>query len=80
MDLRFVSVPGQTGSDTPNRQCLESMTHDEASILDALLELEGGLSGRELDFIEDINEYRVLNIKLTEKQSDWLKLIGNRLL
>jgi len=45
-------------------------------VLDDLLMVEGGLSGKELDFIEDMDKKR--NINWTEKQVDWLDKIFQR--
>ena len=45
-------------------------------VLDDLLRVEGGLSGRELDFIEDMDGKR--NLFWTDKQIVWLDLIYER--
>jgi hypothetical protein len=45
-------------------------------VLDDLLRCECGLSGRELDFIEDMDGKR--NLTWTEKQIDWLDIIYER--
>lgn len=45
-------------------------------VLDDLLRYEGGLSGREIDFIEDMDTKR--NLEWTEPQIDWLDGIYKR--
>jgi hypothetical protein len=45
-------------------------------VLDDLLKVEGGLSGKEIDFIEDMDSKRYLD--WTEKQIDWLDRIYGR--
>ena len=47
-------------------------------VLDDLLKCEGGMSGKELDFIDDMDGKR--NLCWTEKQIDWLDKIFNRVL
>ena len=46
------------------------------SVLDDLLQCEGGLSGKELDFLDDMDGSR--NLWWSEKQIDWLDLIYER--
>jgi hypothetical protein len=46
-------------------------------VLDDLLQCESGMSGRELDFIEDMDTKRHLH--WTEKQIDWLDGIYERI-
>ena len=46
------------------------------AVLDDLLRCEGGLSGSEIDFIEDMDGKR--NLMWTEKQIDWLDRIYER--
>jgi hypothetical protein len=58
------------------KQCYECMKWKQKrviEVLDDLLKAEGGLSGRELDFIEDMDSKR--NMLWTEKQIDWLDRI-----
>ncbi len=45
-------------------------------VLDDLLECEGGLSGKEMDFIEDMDKKR--GCIWTDKQIEWLDLIYER--
>jgi len=45
-------------------------------VLDDLLQVEGGLSAKELDFIEDMDGKR--NLHWTEKQIAWLDRIYER--
>ena len=45
-------------------------------VLDDLLKSEGGMSGKELDFIEDMDKKRTFT--WTEKQIDWLDRIYGR--
>lgn len=45
-------------------------------VLDDLLACEGGLSVREMEFIEDMDGKR--NLVWTEKQMDWLDMICQR--
>lgn len=54
------------------------MTREEQNALDQLLRAEGGMSGRELDFIEDLDDMR--NRQLTEKQAAWLERIADKVL
>lgn len=46
------------------------------AVLNDLLACEGGLSGRELEFIEDMDTKR--NLVWTEKQIEWLDIIYER--
>lgn len=50
--------------------------HRARGVLDDLLQCEGGMSGRELEFIEDMNNKR--NLTWTEPQIDWLDRIYER--
>lgn len=53
------------------------MTEQEISKLEDLLDLDEGLSGKELDFICNLDEsWR--DRELSEKQSDWLSSIWSR--
>ncbi len=45
-------------------------------VLDDLLNCEGGLSGKEIDFIDDMNNKR--NLQWSEKQIAWLDGIYKR--
>jgi hypothetical protein len=45
-------------------------------VLDDLLACEGGLSGKEIDFIEDMDNKR--NINWTGRQVEWLDIIYRR--
>jgi hypothetical protein len=45
-------------------------------VLDDLLKCEGGMTGKELDFIEDMDKKR--NIVWSEKQIGWLDRIYKR--
>lgn len=45
-------------------------------VLDDLLACEGGMSGKELDFIEDMDSKR--HLAWSEKQIDWLNIIYER--
>lgn len=45
-------------------------------VLDDLLQCDGGMSGKEIDFIEDMDKKR--NLIWTEKQIDWLDRIFER--
>lgn len=54
------------------------MTPEEKSILDDLLEVEVGMSGREIDFIKSMDEHR--DREITERQHDWLLDLGDELL
>ncbi len=45
-------------------------------VLDDLLNCEGGLSGKEIDFIDDMDGKR--NLVWTENQIDWLDRIYKR--
>ena len=45
-------------------------------VLNDLLACDGGMSGKELDFIEDMDKKR--NLIWTEKQIDWLDRIYGR--
>ena len=45
-------------------------------VLDDLLKVEGGLSGREMDFIENMDRKR--NLTWSEKQINWLDRIYAR--
>jgi hypothetical protein len=54
------------------------MTSEQQQMVDELCELESGLSGREIDFIDDLaSNYE--ERELSEKQSDWLESIHRRL-
>lgn len=54
------------------------MTKDQESVLDDLLEVESGLSGAAMDFIESLDGKR--DQELSEKQWDWLEDLGERYL
>ena len=45
-------------------------------VLDELLNCEGGLSGKEIDFLDDM--YKKRNLHWTEKQINWLDIIYKR--
>ncbi len=45
-------------------------------VLDDLLSCEGGLSGKEIDFLDDMNSKR--NLEWSEKQIEWLDIIYER--
>ena len=45
-------------------------------VLNDLLTCDGGMSGKELDFVEDMNKKR--NQNWSEKQIDWLDIIYGR--
>lgn len=54
-----------------------SMEQDRArEVLDEILQCEGGMSGRELDFIESMDGQR--DVTWSEKQIDWLDNIYAR--
>jgi hypothetical protein len=53
------------------------MTDDEQEMLDECLDAEQGLSGWELDFIEDMDKKR--NITLSDKQHAKLREIVEKL-
>lgn len=53
------------------------MTDDEEMMLDELLDADEGLSGSEVDFIDDLDR-RWRERELSEKQQDWLKRIWDR--
>ena len=46
------------------------------AVLDDLLRCESGMSGKELDFIDDMDKKR--NLVWSEKQIDWLDKIYQR--
>jgi hypothetical protein len=46
------------------------MTQKQEEELDALLDVETGLSGGAIDFLDSLDNDRTL--ELTEKQADWL--------
>jgi len=51
---------------------------DLSKMLDELLEVEEGLSNREIDFLDSLNnEWRG---RMSGKQADWLEKIWNRIL
>ena len=50
--------------------------HRARDVLDDLLDAESGFSGKELDFIEDMDGKR--NLTWTEKQIAWLDIIYRR--
>lgn len=52
--------------------------YDLEKMLDELLDAEGGLSGKEIDFLDNLNNnYRG---RITKAQADWLEKIWNRIL
>jgi len=54
------------------------MTKDELEQLDLALATEGGLSAREIDFLDNLdNNWR--NRNLTHPQEKWLKDIADRI-
>lgn len=52
------------------------MTAEEESLLDDLLEVESGLTGSAMDFLESLDGRR--KQPLTEKQLTWLEDLGER--
>lgn len=54
----------------------ERLADDLEELLDDLLAVDGGMSGRECDFIDDLDNMRGRN--LSEKQADWLRAIHER--
>jgi hypothetical protein len=52
------------------------MTPKEQSMLEELLDKESGLSGTEIDFLDDLSGDT--GRSLSQKQADWLELIYNR--
>lgn len=54
------------------------MTSEEEKTLDQLLRAKGGLFGKELDFVEDLDGMRAM--RLSEKQAAWLNRIADRVL
>lgn len=55
----------------------ERLADDLEELLDDLLNVDGGMSGKECDFIDDLDQtYRGRN--LTERQADWLRAIHER--
>lgn len=55
------------------------MTKDQESILDDLLAADSGLTGREIDYIEDLDQ-NWRDRDLSEPQNDWLQRIAERVL
>lgn len=55
------------------------MTEQQERLLDDLLATDSGLSGREIDFLDDLDQ-RWRNRDLSEPQNDWLQRIGERVL
>lgn len=55
------------------------MTKEQLSILDDLLEVESGLSARDMDFIEDLDR-RWRDRDLSEKQLEWLLNLSEKIL
>jgi len=55
-------------------------TDDDTGMLQDLLDLEEGMSPRELEFIEDLS-HQVFDLdwEITDNQRDWLKRIWKRL-
>ena len=53
------------------------MTDKQEGLLDELLELESGLSGKEMDFLEGLDR-KWRERELTDKQSEWLEALGER--
>ena len=53
------------------------MTEQQEKLLDELLEQESGLSGKEMDFLGDLDT-KWRERELTEKQAEWLEAIGER--
>jgi len=52
------------------------MTADEESMLDDLLAVESGLRGKDVDFLESLDENR--EFPLSQKQLDWLDDLAGR--
>ena len=55
------------------------MTSRELNVLDDLLAVDAGLSGREIDFITDLDDHW-RDRSLSDKQCDWLDAIAERVL
>ncbi|MFH1417296.1 MAG: hypothetical protein ABII12_03305 [Planctomycetota bacterium] len=53
------------------------MTQQQEDMLDEILATESGMTGREMDFIEDMDA-RWRTRALSEKQADWLIAIWTK--
>lgn len=53
------------------------VTEQQIGMLEELIEADHGLSGRELDFIEDLDHHN-RERELTDPQSEWLRVIWAR--
>ena len=52
------------------------MTADQLSLVEDLLQVEGGLSARAMDFIESLEGQP--RLVLSPKQTDWLEKLGEQ--
>lgn len=54
----------------------ERLCGELEEMVDDLLNVDGGMSGKEIDFIDDLDNMRGRN--LSERQADWLRAIHER--
>lgn len=52
------------------------MTDDQQAILDELMEVDSGLRGKDIDFLDSLDRQRERN--LSQKQLDWLNDLADR--
>lgn len=55
------------------------MTVKQERLLDDILAVDRGLTGREIDFLDDLDQ-NWRDRDLSERQDDWLQRIGERVL
>lgn len=56
------------------------MTEDQAKMVEEILDLESGMTGKDMDFIEDLDRRRTegKSMPLSDAQNDWLVDIWTR--